>query len=395
MTLALHGKSKTHQGWLIAIAVAVVAFATVAGGILGPAESARAASTLYVNDDQPANAAAGKNCNQPNYSTVQDAVAAAEAGDRIIVCEGTYIEQVTIDKSIELRGQGAAVIKAPATMVGIKAIVRVTGEGTSASIEKLTISGPGGGGCASLHFGIRVDGSAHADIIQNHITEIRGDSSCGAQNGQAIFVGRQSESTTGTAVIKQNLIDKYQKGGIVVDNLGSHAEISHNTIVGVGPTAAIAQNGIQVSREATGNVHHNEVSGNLYTGAAWAASGILLYQSGAVTVSHNVVTTSGVGIFAVDAPSLAVVHNNVSDGEDGIDIVGTTTGAVVSHNRSSGNEFDGIYTDASGNTFSNNIMSANDGFDANDVSTGSETAGTDNTWSNNQCMTSSPEGLCK
>ncbi|MBE0607952.1 MAG: hypothetical protein IH609_01090 [Dehalococcoidia bacterium] len=37
MTLALHGKSKTHQGWLIAIAVAVVAFATVAGGILGPA----------------------------------------------------------------------------------------------------------------------------------------------------------------------------------------------------------------------------------------------------------------------------------------------------------------------------------------------------------------------
>ena len=45
MTLALHGKSKTRQGWLIAIAVAMVAFAALAGsGTLLASESARAAA---------------------------------------------------------------------------------------------------------------------------------------------------------------------------------------------------------------------------------------------------------------------------------------------------------------------------------------------------------------
>ncbi|MBA4181522.1 MAG: hypothetical protein C0506_13110, partial [Anaerolinea sp.] len=42
MTLALHGKSRKRQGWLIAIAVAMVTLATVAGTTLRPSESARA-----------------------------------------------------------------------------------------------------------------------------------------------------------------------------------------------------------------------------------------------------------------------------------------------------------------------------------------------------------------
>ncbi len=45
MTLALHGESKRRRGWLIAIAVAVVALATVAGGTLRPGGSAQAAGT--------------------------------------------------------------------------------------------------------------------------------------------------------------------------------------------------------------------------------------------------------------------------------------------------------------------------------------------------------------
>ena len=49
MTLALHGKSKTRQGWLIAIAVAVVAFAALAGaGTLLGAGDARATGTVVV-----------------------------------------------------------------------------------------------------------------------------------------------------------------------------------------------------------------------------------------------------------------------------------------------------------------------------------------------------------
>ena len=40
----------------------------------------------------------------------------------------------------------------------------------------------------------------------------------------------------------------------------SSAEVAYNQIDGIGPTAVIAQNGIQVSRDATANVHHNVVA---------------------------------------------------------------------------------------------------------------------------------------
>ena len=50
MTLALHGKSKSRQGWLIAIAVAMVAFASLAGGTLlgGGDAHATGATTVVV-----------------------------------------------------------------------------------------------------------------------------------------------------------------------------------------------------------------------------------------------------------------------------------------------------------------------------------------------------------
>ena len=49
MTLALHGKSKTRQGWLIAIAIAMVAFAALAGaGALSGGGDAKAAGTVVV-----------------------------------------------------------------------------------------------------------------------------------------------------------------------------------------------------------------------------------------------------------------------------------------------------------------------------------------------------------
>ena len=48
MTLALHGKSKTRQGWLIAIAVAMVTFAALAGGALLGGGDARATGTVVV-----------------------------------------------------------------------------------------------------------------------------------------------------------------------------------------------------------------------------------------------------------------------------------------------------------------------------------------------------------
>src|SRR5882672_3779508 len=260
---------------------------TVASPVGGPQAALIASggpSTRWVNGDDPnggAYSAPGTSCNDPGYPTVQDAVDAAVSGDRINVCPGLYTEQVTIPvgtDNIQLRSvrRWEAVIKAPPVMtpvLGRFTIVRVAGA-QNVTILAFTITGPGPGGCGTLHYGVRVDNGGSADILGNHITKIRDDPFSGCQNGVAVLVGRQVEGTIGSAKIVGNVIDDYQKNGPTVDNAGSHAEIAHNRILGHGPTALNAQNGIQVSRGATAEIRHNFVSGHVYTPQTSAATGI-------------------------------------------------------------------------------------------------------------------------
>ena len=79
-----------------------------------------------------------------------------------------------------------------------------------------------------------------------------------------------------------------QKGGIVVDNMGSTAVITNNVITGVGRTEIIAQNGVQVSRGAMvppSNLQGNTVTANFYSNRSPSttpavAVGILYFQAG-------------------------------------------------------------------------------------------------------------------
>ena len=119
----------------------------------------------------------GLDCPNAEYMTIQAAVNAATPGDKIKVCRGTYMEQVTIPagkNGITLFSEPAlqAVIKAPLAMLDPKAIVRVSAS-QNVTIRHFTITGPGGGDCDSIRWGVRVDSGGSALITDNHITEIR------------------------------------------------------------------------------------------------------------------------------------------------------------------------------------------------------------------------------
>ncbi|HXM35588.1 MAG TPA: right-handed parallel beta-helix repeat-containing protein [Pyrinomonadaceae bacterium] len=341
-------------------------------------------------------------CSGSTYPTIQSAVTAANPGDTIVVCPGTYVEQVTVPagkNNLTLRSQSplAAVIKAPAVMLAPKAIVRVNGA-RSVTIRAFTITGPGGFGCDSLEYGIRVDNGGSAFIRDNHITEIRDNPFGGCQNGVAILVGRFAEGQIGSAVIQNNRIDKYQKGGIVISNLGSRADITDNNVKGVGPTSVIAQNGIQISAGAKANVEDNEVSDNIYTPQTVVSTGILLFEPGQVNLEDNQASRNDVNIYAFNAPNPVITGNRVSDGPfDGIDLTDGTKGAIVSHNTSRNNVMDGIFIDAAstGNTITHNRLRGNGSFDAEDQSVGTGSCGTANTWKQNSCRTDNKGGcLC-
>ncbi len=251
----------------------------------------------------------------PNtYYAIQDAINAASDNDTINVAAGNYTEQLTVDKSITLSGSNS-IINAPSVLNagsnGEKSIITVEGTGVNAEISGFTISGT-----SSSDYGIFVRDNANANIHDNIIN---------SNSLLSIIVGRNFFSTTGTATITNNTINGYQKGAITVDNLNSNASISQNVINGMGPTDSIAQNGIQISRGATGTIINNMISNHIWTGIysnavdnnpttdtkADGAAGILLYSSGSVTISGNTLTENQFGIWTVGTTDTSIKNNNI------------------------------------------------------------------------------------
>ena len=295
----------------------------------GPAY-ASGATTRYVG----ATAGRDTGCGSPGYTSVQTAVNAAKPGDTVYLCGTTpFPGPVDVTKSVTLTGSAGATISAPATwptsaeplppqfasdgLFAPQALVLAWGQGVHATIKGLTIAGPlpGNGGCAEQEFGILVIGGASAQITGDAVTNIRDANSSlfGCQYGVGIMIGREYwptadfstdkvEDFAGSATITHTTVSGYQKGGIVIDGPKASAVVSDSTVAGAGPTTGIAQNGIQVSRGATGRILDNTVRGNQYTGGGAASSaGVLLYGGCGdplvkhVSVAGNTLTNNDVG----------------------------------------------------------------------------------------------------
>lgn len=362
-----------------ALLLACSLFAVLVAG----AQSATTAPALVVDDD---GRATPRNCNAEGlaFSSIQPAVDFANPNTTIKVCPGTYAEQVVVTKD-QIRLQSTrlheAVIKAPAVMAEPGDIVTITDGARNVQLSKFTVAGPLPDAmfCSTeIRTGIKVEGGASATISDNHVTEIRSESESlrGCQNGIAIAVGREFTGQIGKAKLVRNTIDLYQKGGVFVDGPGSSANIRTNTITGNGPDPVIAQNGIQISRDAIGKVVNNEVFDNAYTGPDFGGTGILLFRPNSDSFLRG---------------------NTASRSDDNIGVYETLSVLIESNSVSSSVKFDGIFVweDSLNNRFDSNTALGNFEHDCHDESTGSGTSGTANTWVDNVGVTSFPAGLCE
>jgi parallel beta-helix repeat protein len=364
-----------NRGEVGALKRRVMAFAVLIAGMVAVVASsgqARQGSTVRVDDDRA-------ECPKAEYTTIQSAVDAAAPGTRIVVCPGTYPEQVTVPAGkdgldLVSHVQHAAVIRAPATTAEPGDIVLVDGA-RNVTLRDFTVAGPLPDTlfCSvARRTGVRVTDGGSAAILRNHVSEIRSTSPAlrGCQNGIAIAVDAGSQ-----AEVAWNLVDLYQKGGVLVNGEGARAVVRANRVADAGATEITAPNGIQISRGAEALVAKNEVSGNVYDLAPDSSgTGILLFEPGPVTVEGNEVTRN----------------------DDGIALV-ATQGATVRHNVATDQlVYDGLYADAdsTGNRFEGNRASGNAEHDCHDESVGTGTAGTANEWTRNRAETENREGLC-
>src|SRR5262249_18304561 len=154
------GSDHLRQYRVVGLLVGAVVLAALLILVRADAALGRAAATLPV-------------CPSATYTTIQAAVDAAKAGDRIVVCAGTFTEQLLIDKSVTLVGAGPKKtrIAAPSQLVRTQDIVEITGSGVAVELSGFTIAGPvPGGSCEGLLSGIFVRDGAHASIHDNDIT---------------------------------------------------------------------------------------------------------------------------------------------------------------------------------------------------------------------------------
>jgi Right handed beta helix region len=351
---------------------------------------ALSAATVYVGACGPAKAT--------SYPTIQQAVNAVPAGSTILVCPGSYPEQVTITKNLNLSGvqsgtADSAVITSPpggvvqntddlytGYSIPVAAQVLVQ-KAQSVNIANITVDGSNNliTGCAPDLRGIyyqNASGSLIAVATRNQ-TLAAGLNGC--QSGEGIFV-QSGYGSTGPAnvLVQGSSVHSFQKNGITGDGSETNLTVLNNYISGQGPTTGAAENGVQISDGAGGKVIGNSVIDNIWapdtsSDTGDAASGILIYASEGIAVANNTVGTTQFGIVTVTDPTSPSPKNPNGTGDhttitgnqvlntqifDAIDAC--SNGNTIESNSIANATESGIHLDSScGNTGVNNMVKAN------------------------------------
>lgn len=285
------------------------------------------------------------------YSTIQAAIddGITQDGDYITVAAGIYAEAVHVYKDLSFVGAGRdyTFINAPATLPSyswnstcnsILAIDNCTADITGFTIDGLH-RGNGGGTFIGVHFW-----KSSGSITYCKVTGFRDDPLGGAQDGIGINVNHVWDvDTPQTVNIAYNIVEDYQKGGIVVNELGSYATIDHNVITGQGPMVSgqAAQNGIQIGYGAGGTITYNTISDNNYEPDSWAACAITLVGVDGVTITNNDISSGNeVGIDLGDdayygyggSVNITVTDNIINDCEIGLHVEDNSFATSIANN---------------------------------------------------------------
>ncbi|MCK4546823.1 MAG: right-handed parallel beta-helix repeat-containing protein, partial [Candidatus Eisenbacteria sp.] len=232
-----------------------------------------------------------------DHNTIQEGIDAAIAGDVIEVDAGMYREQLYIDKTLNLTGAGigSSIIEAPdpgdrtsysitqwtGSTRNIDAVIGVDDAGT-VNISGFTVDGRNTGpdNFYGIHF-YNTDGS----VTHCQIEDITYPASPGAQKVVSV-VATHGLGETISIDFSDNEIPNLQKGGILLMGPGCTFTVDRNAVTD-SESDDIAGNGIQLSYGATGTTEDNVVQGVGYSGTDWAGTGILLFESGSISMDGD------------------------------------------------------------------------------------------------------------
>jgi hypothetical protein len=248
------------------------------------------ASTIVVDDDGMASAG---DCNAatPASTTIQGAVTAANPGDTIKVCPGTYAEQVVIDKTLTLNGPQANVDARTAT------------RGTTPAGEAI-VTGTGNGGLTPVY------------VTANNVTvngfTIEGNTS-GSNFGFGILL---APATSGTNVLNNIIQNNIIGLGLANNSATNQTRIEQNLFRNNNQPGPASGFGIYTEEAMTGGLVTNVViNENAFTSNDNGAVGLVAVAPGSqtnITVSNNDFTGNGNAINVSSSTNLTITGNNIT-----------------------------------------------------------------------------------
>lgn len=322
----------------------LAALGLIGGTIAGGAGTAVAAPghTLVVFAKYGQSAAAHDQtagCGNAKYSTIDAAVAAASPGDTVVVCPGTYPEDVVVAKALTLVGHGATIDAA-----GLDNAVQVLASGvtvegftaTSAIGEGILVGALPQGGPVVTVSGVTI----RNNIVVNNDQSSPSYGQCLPANGvpgdcgEGIHLLSTEEST-----VTGNQVSGNSGGVLLSDENGPSVgnTISSNVVSG-----NLYDCGITVAGHRPevfgGGIHDNTISGNQVTnnGVAGQGAGVLLASG----VPGDVPGIPGTG---------GAVFDNLVEGNY---LSGNGLAGVTVHSHSPGE-------DLNGNVIRNNTIDTN------------------------------------
>lgn len=250
------------------------------------------ASSVVVGTCQPA---------LPHFSTIQAAINASAQGGTVLVCPGTYPEQIQIFhpltlKGVDNSGSNMALITMPPGGVGAQIYVQAT----NVNLSDITVDGTGNGAtvCGQGPTGIYYwlsSGTINHVAIRNEFPTTGPIADC--NTGDGIFVGTNNTGAS-NVTIENSSIHGFQANGVEVNGRGASATIKFNSIGGnvVGPTS----NGIAIWFGGSGTVTSNNIINVLepvaFPNQFFAGFGIIVQCSQGVTISGNTIGDTQTGI---------------------------------------------------------------------------------------------------
>ena len=314
----------------------------LAGSLVVASGVAASSMTLYVAGGG-ASGNADTSCATAAYTAINAAVTAAAAGDSVVVCAGTYTEDVAVAKALTLSGQGATIdatghdngVKISASNVTVTGftVENATGEGILAK-QPNRVEGPLVGG-TQLYTGVPItqvvitrntvqhndQGGLPANVTTTTYPECQASGNVPGDCGEGIHLWSVANSSVTFNTVTDNV------GGILLtDEFGpTHGNLIAGNVI-------------------TDNVYDCGITLPSHSLGRDPATGKLMPSFGGVydnVVRNNISSGNGgagVGIFA-PFPGAASYNNVVEgnaisgNGEAGVSIHGHAPGAYIGGNK--------------------------------------------------------------